>query len=100
MSTPLSWPDPRVHHDGEPVTVSGTVGRVILEATSNADLWGEFELIVEEGLPPLRCVAFPTALARLDVPLVLLLEVELTGRFSRGPNGLELHVRDWKLRIV
>jgi hypothetical protein len=100
VSTPLSWPDPRVHDDGEPVTVSGTVGRVILEATSNADLWGEFELNVEEGLPPLRCVAFPTALARLDVALVPLLEVDLTGRLTRGPNGLELHVREWKLRIV
>lgn len=95
MITPLAWPDPRVHEDGELVTVSGTVGKLTLEATSNGDLWGELELIVDEGLPRLRCTAFPSVLAALDGPLEPLALVKLVGRFSRGPNGPSLHVRDW-----
>lgn len=81
------------------MTVSGTVGKVVLEATDNGDMWGEFELVVDEGLPRLRCTAFPTALESLDVALEPLVEVELVGRFSRGPNGPSLHVRDSGLRI-
>lgn len=96
---PLSWPDPRGHDDGELVTVSGTVGKVTLEATDGGDMWAELELVVGEGLPRLRCTAFPTVIASLDFALEPLIDVELVGRFSRGPNGPSLHVRDSGLRI-
>lgn len=99
MTRPLVWPDPRVHEDGELVTVSGTVGKVTLEATDSGEVWGEFELVVGDGLPRLRCTAFPSALAALDVALEPLVEVDLIGRFSRGPHGPSLHVRDSGLRI-
>lgn len=81
------------------MAVSGTVGKVILEVTDNGEMWGELELVVGEGLPRLRCTAFPAALASLEVALAPLVEVELVGRFSRGPNGPSVHVRDSGLRI-
>jgi hypothetical protein len=96
--TRLRWPDPRTHADGETVTVSGTVGRVVLEATSRDAVWADFELLVDDRLPRLRCLAFPSAFAALDVALEPGLVVLLQGRISlSAPHGPELHVAGWEL---
>ncbi len=95
---PLEWPDPRAHTDGQMVHVAGTVGRVVLEASGPDAAWADFELVVDESWPRLRCVAFPTAFATLDVALEPGLDVRLTGRISRGSGrGPELHVKTWSV---
>jgi hypothetical protein len=95
-TVPLRWPDPRTHVDGARVEVGGTVGRVMLEATSRDDVWADFELLVDDRLPRLRCLAFPTVFASLDVALEPGLAVGLRGRISlSSPSGPELHVTDW-----
>ena len=93
---PLQWPDPRVHADAERVEVSGTVGRVVLESTSPGDVWADFELIVTDPWPRLRCLAFPDSFVCLDVALEPGLEVRLWGLMSLSrPSGPELHVSEW-----
>jgi hypothetical protein len=95
--TRLQWPDPRTHADGETVTVSGTVGRVVLDATSAGAVWADFELLVEDVWPRVRCLAFPTALAGLGRALEPGLVVTLRGRISLGgPHGPEMHVAEWR----
>lgn len=95
----LRWPDPRAHSDGELVRVSGTVVRVVLEATATATTWAELDVVVEPGLPRLRCVAFPSALERLDGHLEPGRALTFDARVShRGPGGFEVHVRDWTFR--
>lgn len=95
-TVPLQWPDPRAHVDGSRVEVGGTVGRVVLEATSRDDVWADFELLVDDRLPRLRCLAFPSTFAALDVALEPGLVVSLQGRISlSSPKGPELHVTEW-----
>jgi hypothetical protein len=93
---PLSWPDPRRHADGALVAIEGTVGRVVLDSTATGGAWADFELVVDERLPRLRCLAFPTSFASLDVALEPGLEVGVRGRLSRA-QGPELHVTGWTI---
>lgn len=94
--TSLQWPDPSAHLDGQTVDVGGTVGRVVIEATSRDDVWANFDLVVEQELPRLACVAFPSVFTALDVALEPGLGVRLRGRITRNPSGApELHVTEW-----
>ena len=94
--SPLQWPDPRAHADGDHVQVTGRVGKVVLEATSREDVWADFDLIIDERLPRLRCCAFPTSFATLDVALEPGLDISIRGRISLSQmKGPELHVTEW-----